>query len=72
MIPMALNCSGRISMDMNIKSNLNQTMEIIPTSLNGKGNISSEKILINKNKLLDGLAKLDDKTVEEYANISFE
>ncbi|MGB5989372.1 MAG: AsmA-like C-terminal region-containing protein [Marinifilaceae bacterium] len=58
MIPMALNCSGRISMDMNIKSNLNQTMEIIPTSLNGKGDISSEKILINKNKLLDGLAKL--------------
>lgn len=58
MVPMAMNCSGRISMDMSMKSNLNEKMEIIPKTLNGKGNISSQKIMINKNQLLDGLATL--------------
>jgi hypothetical protein len=70
MVPMAMNCSGKISMNMMIKSNLSKTMTIIPSTLNGQGNISSRKILINKNQLLDGLAKLvkDDS----YKKISIE
>ena len=43
---------------MSIRSILNSKMQIIPKSLNGEGTISSQKILINKNQLLDGLATI--------------
>jgi len=58
MVPMAMNCSGKVSTSMSIRSILNSKMQIIPKSLNGNGTISSQKILINKNQLLDGLATI--------------
>lgn len=58
MMPMAMNCSGDLSMNIDIQSTLNKEMKIIPKTLNGKGRISSQKITINQNQLLDGLAQL--------------
>jgi hypothetical protein len=58
MIPVAMNCQGNVSADMTIASNLDEQMNPVMNTLNGKGSFHSEKILISDNKAFDTLAKL--------------
>lgn len=57
-IPIAMNCEGVISSQLQFSANLNKTMDLIPGSINGRGYISSEGILINDNPTLQQLASL--------------
>ncbi|GAB7087194.1 AsmA-like C-terminal region-containing protein [Marinifilum fragile] len=56
MMPIAMNCEGKVSSDMNITGLLDTEMNPIPASLNGKGALHSRKILIKENKAFDALA----------------
>ncbi len=70
MVPIAMNCNGKVSTDLNIESVLDEQMKPIPTSLNGKGSLHSRKILINDNKALNALGKVLKN--QDYSRISVE
>ncbi len=55
-IPIAMNAAGKISMDFELSSKLNPQMELIPSTIKGKGLLSSRNIIINDNKMLNTLA----------------
>ncbi len=56
MVPIAMNCHGKVASDLKVTSILDAQMQPIPQSLNGKGSLHSRKILINENKALNALA----------------
>lgn len=56
MMPIAMNCEGSISSDMNINGFLDEKMTPIPATLNGKGSLHSRRIIIKDNKTFDALA----------------
>ncbi|MCT4599444.1 MAG: AsmA family protein [Marinifilaceae bacterium] len=58
MLPMAINCQGNISMNLNMKASLNKEMLIIPNSINGNSILSANNIIISNNNLLDEAARL--------------
>ncbi|PXX98920.1 AsmA family protein [Marinifilum breve] len=68
MMPIAMNCEGKVSSDMNITGLLDAEMNPIPASLNGKGSLHSRKILIKENKAFDALAAALKN--DEYKRIS--
>mgnify|MGYP003653286120 FL=1 len=57
MIPMALNCEGKVSSDLKIKSQLNEEMNPVMNTLNGKGAFHSRGIIIKDSKAFVALAK---------------
>ncbi|MDE5422103.1 AsmA-like C-terminal region-containing protein [Ancylomarina sp. DW003] len=57
MIPMALNCEGKVSSDLKIKSQLNEEMAPVMNTLNGKGAFHSRGIIIKDSKAFVALAK---------------
>jgi hypothetical protein len=68
MMPIAMNCEGKVSSDMSITCLLDAEMNPIPSSLNGKGSLHSRKILIKENKAFDALAAALKN--DEYKRIS--
>ncbi|WP_101311046.1 AsmA-like C-terminal region-containing protein [Labilibaculum manganireducens] len=56
MLPIAMNCSGKISSDLKITSLLDQEMSPVMNTLNGNGAIHSKMIVIKDNKAFDALA----------------
>jgi hypothetical protein len=68
MMPIALNCEGKVSSDMNIIGLLDEEMNPIPATLNGKGSLHSREILIKENKAFDALAAALKN--DEYKRIS--
>ncbi len=56
MIPIAMNCEGSFSSDMKIEALLDQEMNPIPSTLNGKGALHSRGLLIKDNKAFNALA----------------
>ncbi|MGL5682546.1 MAG: AsmA-like C-terminal region-containing protein [Marinifilaceae bacterium] len=69
-LPMAMNCSGLLSGQLDIQSPLSQTMEFIPEKMNIKGNLSSQNILINENGALKALGSVVNS--EELKRISIQ
>ena len=57
MIPMALNCEGKVSSDLKIKAQLNEEMNPVLNTLNGKGSFHSRGIIIKDSKAFVALAK---------------
>jgi len=57
-IPMAMNCSGKISAVMKFASDLDQNMSPIMTTANGGGNLSAKSFLIKDNPALTKLSSL--------------
>jgi len=57
MIPIALNCEGKVSADLNLKSLLNQEMAPVTNTMNGKGAFHSRGIIVNDSKAFVALAK---------------
>lgn len=57
MMPIAMNCSGKISSDFKITSLLDQEMSLVMNTLNGSGAIHSKEIIIKDNKAFNALAK---------------
>ena len=57
MIPMALNCEGKVSSDLKIRSQLNEQMKPVTNTLNGKGAFHSRGIIIKDSKAFIALAK---------------
>ena len=57
MIPMALNCEGKVSSDLKIKAQLNEEMNPVMNTLNGKGSFHSRGIIIKDSKAFVALAK---------------
>jgi len=57
MVPIAMNCSGKVSSDLKIASLLDQEMNPVMNTLNGNGAVHSEEIIIKDNKAFDALAK---------------
>ncbi|MRT93248.1 AsmA-like C-terminal region-containing protein [Ancylomarina sp. 16SWW S1-10-2] len=57
MIPMALNCEGKVSSDLEIKAQLNEEMNPVMNTLNGKGAFHSQGIIIKDSKAFVALAK---------------
>ncbi|MCZ4695037.1 AsmA family protein [Ancylomarina euxinus] len=57
MIPMALNCDGKVSSDLKIKSQLNEEMSPVMNTLNGQGSFHSRGIIIKDSKAFVALAK---------------
>lgn len=57
MIPIALNCDGKVSADLNLKSLLNQEMAPVINTMNGKGSFHSRGIIIKDSKAFVALAK---------------
>jgi uncharacterized protein involved in outer membrane biogenesis len=53
--PLAKNCEGKISMSMHLASLLDEHMELITKTMNGKGMFSSNNIELNNS---EGLAKM--------------
>lgn len=58
MLPMAINCQGNISMNLNMKASLDKEMLIIPTSINGNSILSANNIVVSNNNLLDEAARI--------------
>ena len=56
MIPVAMNCEGKVSSDLKIVSLLDQEMNPVMKTLNGNGAIHSRGIIIKDNKAFDDLA----------------
>jgi len=68
MMPIAVNCSGRVSSNVKIKSLLDKEMNPLMNTLNGKGSLHSKEVIIKDNKAFDALAAaLKD---ERYKRIS--
>ncbi len=57
MIPMALNCEGKVSSDLKLKAQLNKEMTPVMNTLNGKGSFQSRGIIIKDSKAFVALAK---------------
>ena len=57
-IPVAMNCSGKISADMKLTANLDQEMNLVMTTANGNGELSTIGFLINDNPTLNQLSSL--------------
>jgi len=57
MMPIAMNCEGKVSSDLIVTAALDKEMNPISESMNGKGSLHSQKILIKDNKAFDALAK---------------
>ena len=57
MIPMALNCEGKVSSDLKIKAQLNEEMNPVLNTLNGKGSFHSRGIIIKDSKAFVALSK---------------
>ena len=57
-IPVAMNCSGKISADMKLAANLDQEMNLVMTTANGNGELSTIGFLINDNPTLNQLSSL--------------
>jgi len=57
MIPMALNCEGKVSSDLKIKAQLDEEMAPVMNTLNGKGSFNSRGIIIKDSKAFVALAK---------------
>lgn len=57
-IPVAMNCSGKISADMKLAANLDQEMNLVMTTANGNGELSTIGFLINDNPTLNQLSTL--------------
>ncbi|MFA8436146.1 MAG: AsmA-like C-terminal region-containing protein [Marinifilaceae bacterium] len=58
MVPVAMNCEGKVSADLSIASKMDEEMSPKMKTLNGKGAFHSRKIIISDNKAFDTLAKL--------------
>lgn len=56
MVPIAMNCEGKVSSDLKITSLLNQEMSPVMNTMNGNGAIHSREIIIKDNKAFDALA----------------
>ncbi len=56
MLPIAMNCSGKISSDLKITSLLDHEMNPVMNTMNGNGAIHSKMIVIKDNKAFDALA----------------
>ncbi|WP_372754379.1 AsmA-like C-terminal region-containing protein [Labilibaculum sp.] len=56
MVPIAMNCSGRFSSDVKIKSLLDKEMNPVMNTLNGNGSVHSKEIIIKDNKAFNALA----------------
>ncbi|MBI9058774.1 MAG: AsmA family protein [Labilibaculum sp.] len=56
MVPVAMNCEGKVSSDLKIASLLDQEMNPVMKTLNGNGAIHSKEIIIKDNKAFDALA----------------
>ncbi len=69
MVPMAMNCNGKMSSEMHIKSVLDTVMQPIMETLNGSGFLHAQKIIINDNKALKDLAKLLKNTSFERITV---
>lgn len=67
-MPIAVNCSGKISATMKFSANLDQAMSPIMTTANGGGSLSTAGFLINDNPALNQLATLLKN--EELSRIS--
>jgi len=52
-----MNCEGKVSSDLIVTAALDKEMNPISESMNGKGSLHSQKILIKDNKAFDALAK---------------
>lgn len=57
-IPIAMNCSGRISSSMKFNAALDKEMNLVMNTVNGAGNISSQGVLINDNPAMNQLASI--------------
>lgn len=57
MVPVAMNCEGKVSSDLKIASLLDQEMNPVMKTLNGNGSIHSKEIVIKDNKAFDALAE---------------
>nr|WP_320120037.1 AsmA-like C-terminal region-containing protein [uncultured Marinifilum sp.] len=68
MMPIAMNCAGKISSKLTVSSSLDEEMNPIPASINGEGTLSSREIIINENKAFDALAAALKN--DEYKRIS--
>ncbi|WP_421919890.1 AsmA-like C-terminal region-containing protein [Marinifilum sp.] len=68
MMPIAMNCEGKVSSDMSITGLLDEEMNPISTTLNGKGSLHSRGLLIKDNKAFDALATALKN--DEYKRIS--
>ncbi|RXQ94524.1 AsmA family protein [Ancylomarina salipaludis] len=56
-VPIAINCDGKISSDLKLKSQLNEKMSPVMNTLNGLGAFHSRGIIIKDNKAFVALAK---------------
>ncbi len=56
--PIAENCKGKISMNFKLKSLLDEHMNPIQKTMNGRGNIKSKSIVIGGSKSLEKLANM--------------
>ena len=68
MIPIAMNCEGKISSNLKIASQLDQQMSPVMKTVNGKGDIRSKGVVISGAKAFDELAVLLKN--DDYKNIS--
>lgn len=57
-LPIAVDCSGKISVRTDFAANLDQAMSPIMTTANGSGTLSANNFLINDNPTLDKLSSL--------------
>ncbi|MCT4616467.1 MAG: AsmA family protein [Marinifilaceae bacterium] len=74
-VPVAADCKGKISSNLDINSYLTSDMKINLKTLNGSGKVKSKQITITNNKSLNDLAKvLDDDKYKEMSisDIDFE
>ncbi len=56
--PIAKNCKGKISMKLSLDAMLDQNLQPVISSFNGKGKLSSEKIVIGGSETMEKVAKL--------------
>lgn len=68
MMPIAVNCEGKVSSDLKITGLLDKEMNPVMSSMNGGGSLQSQHILIKDNKAFDALAKALKN--DEYKRIS--
>ncbi len=73
--PIAKNCNGKVSMIFELKATLDQQMEPIQETMNGKGNFISKNIVIGGSESLfklSGLIKNDKKKEVDIKDINAE
>lgn len=57
-LPMAMNCSGKISSAMNFSGTLSPDMMVIMNTANGDGYLATQNVVINNNPVMTGLATI--------------